>query len=213
MFIPILNMDNKNNIIYILIIALLITILYATCKHHTTDGGVVVKSDTVTSIHYVYYKDTTRTKPTLVQKIRDTLFESYVEYYPAEGYNELLEQFQDIKQDLLSRNIYIDSMYLDSLGWVKITDTVQKNTIVGREFIKNIRIPEKTTIITNDVVVNKREFYAGPSLRLLSPTSFGIGGGILYKDLKNRIYGGNVSWDGGKLTYGVSYYKPIKKNK
>ena len=206
-------MYNKNNIIYILIIALLVVILYETCKHKGDAKSVIVKSDTVTYIHYTYYKDTTRTKPTLVQKIRDTLFESYVEYYPAEGYAELLKQFENIKQDLLSRNIYKDSMYLDSLGWVKITDTVQKNTIVGREFIKNIRIPEKTKVITNDVIVNKREFYAGPSLRLLSPTSFGIGGGILYKDLKNRIYGGNVFWDGGKLTYGVSYYKPLKKNK
>lgn len=202
----------KTNIIYILIIALLIMILYVTFKHQNANGGLV-KSDTVTYVHYVYYKDTTRSRPTLVQRIRDTLFESYVEYYPAEGYSELLEQFENLKQDLLSRNVYKDSLYLDSLGWVNITDTVQKNTIVGREFIKNIKIPEKTTIITNDVVVNKREMYAGPTLRLLSPTTFGIGGGILYKDLQNRVYGGNVSWDGGKLTYGVSYYTPFKKNK
>lgn len=188
-------------------------ILYVTCKRQNVTGGGHVKSDTVTYIHYTYYKDTTRSKPTVIQKVRDTLLESYVEYYPAEGYAELLEQFQTLKQDLLSRNIYKDSLYLDSLGWVKITDTVQKNTIVGREFIKDIRIPEKTTIITNEVVVNKREMYIGPSLRVLSPTSFGIGGGILYKDLKNRIYGGNVFWDGGKLTYGVSYYTSFKKNK
>lgn len=188
-------------------------ILYVTCKRQNVANSVVVKSDTVTYVHYVYYKDTTRSKPTLVQRVRDTLFENSVEYYPAEGYNELLEQFQTLKQDLLSRNIYKDSLYLDSLGWVKIIDTVQKNNIIGREFIKDIKIPEKTTTITNTVVINKREFYAGPSLRILSPTTFGIGGGILYKDLKNRIYGGNVSWDGGKLTYGVSYYKPLKKNK
>jgi hypothetical protein len=187
-------------------------ILYVTFKHQNANGDLV-KSDTITYVHYVYYKDTTRSRPTLVQRIRDTLFESYIEYYPAEGYSELLEQFENLKQDLLSRNVYKDSLYLDSLGWVNITDTVQKNTIVGREFIKNIKIPEKTTIITNDVVVNKREMYAGPTLRLLSPTTFGIGGGILYKDLQNRVYGGNVSWDGGKLTYGVSYYTPFKKNK
>lgn len=211
MFIPILNMS-KTNIIYILIIALLIMILYVTCKHQNTDGGVV-KSDTITHVHYIYYKDTTRSKPTLIQRVRDTLLESSVEYYPQEGYSELLEQFKNLKQDLLSRNIYKDSIYLDSLGWVKITDTVQKNTLIGREFIKNIKIPEKTTFVINDVVVNKREFYIGPSLRLLSPTSFGVGGGIIYKDLKNRMYGGNVSWDGRRLTYGVSYYKPIKKNK
>jgi hypothetical protein len=187
-------------------------ILYETCKRQSADSGHT-KSDTITYVHYVYYKDTTRTKPTLVQRIRDTLFESYVEYYPAEGYSELLEQFQTLKQDLLSRNIYKDSIYLDSLGWVKIIDTVQKNTLTGREIVKNIRIPEKTTFVINDVVVNKREFYGGPSLRLLSPTTFGVGGGILYKDLKNRMYGGNVFWDGGRFTYGVSYYTLLKKNK
>ena len=202
----------KNNIIYILIIALLIMILYKTCKRQNADGGHV-KSDTVTYIHYVYYKDTTRTRPILIHTVRDTLLESSVEYYPQEGYSELLEQFQSLKQDLLSRNIYKDSLYLDSLGWVKITDTVQKNTLTGREIVKNIKIPEKTTFIINNVVVNKREFYAGPTLRLISPTIFGIGGGILYKDLKNRIYGGNVFWDGGKFTYGVSYYTLLKKNK
>jgi hypothetical protein len=187
-------------------------ILYTTCKRQNADSHIV-KSDTITYVHYVYYKDTTRTKPTLVQRIRDTLFESYVEYYPAEGYSELLEQFQALKQDLLSRNIYKDSLYLDSLGWVKITDTVQKNTLIGREVVKNIKIPEKTTYVINDVVVNERELYAGPSLILLSPTSFGLGGGILYKDLKNRIYGGNVFWDGRRFTYGVSYYTLLKKNK
>ena len=203
----------KTNIIYILIIALLIAILYITCNRQSAQVVSLTSHDTTTQVRYVYYKDTVKTKPTLVQRVRDTLFESYVEYYPAEGYNELLEQFQTLKQDLLSRNIYKDSLYLDSLGWVKIIDTVQKNNIIGREFIKDIKIPEKTTIITNEVVINKREMYVGPTLRLLSPTTFGIGGGILYKDLKNRIYGGNVSWDGGKLTYGVSYYKPLKKNK
>lgn len=183
-----------------------------TFKRQNATGGHV-KSDTVTYVHYVYYKDTTRTRPTLVQRIRDTLFESYVEYYPAEGYSELLEQFQALKQDLLSRNIYKDSIYLDSLGWVKIIDTVQKNTLTGREIVKNIKIPEKTMFITNNVVINKRQMYGGPSIRRLSPTTFGFGGGILYKDLHNRMYGGNVSWDGGKLTYGVSYYTPFKKNK
>ena len=212
MFIPTSNVRNKNNIIYILIIALLIVILYETCKRQNVSGGLV-KSDTITYVHYVYYKDTTRTFPTLIQRIRDTLLESSIEYYPQEGYSELLEQFQSLKQDLLSRNIYRDSIYLDSLGWVKIIDTVQKNTLTGREFVKNIKIPEKTTFVINDVVVNKRELYAGPSLRLLSPTSFGVSGGILYKDLKNRMYGGNVFWDGGRFTYGVSYYTLLKKNK
>lgn len=202
----------KTNIIYILIIALLIMILYVTCKRQNSNG-VHVKSDTVTYVHYVYYKDTIRSRPTLIQRIRDTLLESSVEYYPAEGYYELLEQFENLKEDLLSRNIYKDSLYLDSLGWVKITDTVQKNTLIGREIIKDIKIPEKTTFITNNVVINKREFYGGPSLRILSPTTFGVGGGILYKDLHNRMYGGNISWDGGKLTYGVSYYTSFKKNK
>jgi hypothetical protein len=163
----------------------------------------------------VYYKDTTKSKPTLVQRVRDTLFESYVEYYPAEGYSELLEQFQTLKQDLLSRNIYSDSLYLDSLGWVKVTDTVQKNMLIGRNVVKDIKIPIKELTIVKTIEAEKRRaLYLGGSIFYVKNPMTNISGGFMYKDKHDRLFGAQVQWDGKNINYGASGYLKLsfKKN-
>lgn len=204
----------KTNIIYILIIALLIAILYITCNRQKSQDVSLTSHDTTTQVRYVYYKDTTKSKPTLVQRVRDTLFESYVEYYPAEGYTELLEQFQIIKQDLLSRNIYKDSLYLDSLGWVKITDTVQKNELVGRNVVKDIKIPIKELTIVKTIEAEKRRgLYLGGSIFYVKNPMTNISGGFMYKDKHDRLFGAQAQWDGKNINYGVSGYLKLSFRK
>lgn len=209
-------MSLKNNLIYILIIALLIAILYATCTRKAVNS-VITKSDTITKINYVYYKDSIKVKPIFVKGQRDTVLESSIQYIPSEDYQILLDQFQALKEDLLSRNIYKDSIQLDSLGWVKITDTLQKNSIIGRELITNIKIPEKMKIVQAPPV---RQLYIGGSVHANSTIRYSgpfsaLGVGLLYKDKKDRMFGANVQWNGVTTTFGMSYYTKIslKPNK
>jgi hypothetical protein len=206
----------KTNLIYILIIALLIMILYVTCNHkagQTTTSS----SDTTTQIHYVYYKDTSRTKPVWIKGGRDTIFENTVEYVPSENYSDLVEQFTELKQILLSRNIYLDSIHLDSLGWVKVTDTVQKNTLVGRNVVRDIKIPvRETTIVKTVEAPKKRDFYLGGSMFVTpsytSPFA-NVSSGFMYKDKQDRLFGAQVQWDGKKVNYGLSGYLKLSFRK
>ena len=216
----------KTNAIYILIIALLVVILYETCKKknvHTSTSS----SDTTTQIHYVYYKDSGISKPIFIKGGRDTIFENSTEYIPSEDYNELVKQFKELKEILLSRNIYMDSLHLDSLGWVKITDTLQKNSIVGRSYVKNIRIPDRTRTITNTIYLPKRrQIYVGVGAffnpKLNNNTIFGnniysgmtsLTGGFLYKSKTDQIIGANAQWDGKQINYGLSTYLKIRLKK
>jgi hypothetical protein len=220
----------KTNLIYILIIALLLMILYETCKHKKGSTNFTSHSDTAVQLNYIYYKDTSKSKPIYVKGGRDRILETRVEYMPSGDYNELVKQFQSLKETLLSKNIYIDSLMLDSLGWVKITDTLQRNAILGRVFEKNIRIPIKTVTITNTVQAPpRRQVYVGGSVYATpfstsSNNVFGrntqsiitnVSGEMLYKDKQDRIFGAGVQWNGKDVNYGVSSYIKLsfkKKN-
>ncbi len=217
----------KTNLIYILIIALLIMILYETCKRKN-GSTTISSSDTTVQINYVYYRDTSRTKPILIKGGRDTVFENTIEYIPSENYNELVSQFTELKQILLSRNIYLDSIHLDSLGWVKITDTVQKNTLLGRNIVKDIKIPTKElTIVKTIQAQKKRALYIGGSM-FVTPfyypqnNVFGgdvksvvtnVSGGFMYKDKHDRLIGAQVQWDGKEVNYGLSGYLKLSFRK
>lgn len=79
----------------------------------------------------------------------------------------------EILKDYYSKYEYVDTLFLDTLGYVILTDTITQNTILKRSQIPNIVIPTK--IIDNTVYINNREFYAG----------FGV-----------RTNGQNMSWMG-----------------
>ena len=164
-----------------------------------------------TEFDYVYYKDSVKTKPVFIKGERDTVFENSVEYIPSDDYQVLLDQFEQLKQDLLSRNIYQDSLQIDSLGWVKVTDTLQKNAIIGRDYVTNLKIPEKIKIVKVDPV---RQLYFGGSVHANSTIRYSgpfstLGVGLLYKDKKDRMFGANVQWNGTTTTFGLSYYTKI----
>lgn len=218
----------KTNLIYILIIALLLMILYETCKHKKGSTNFTSHSDTSVQLNYIYYKDTTKSKPVYVKGGRDRILETRIEYMPSGDYDELVKQFQSLKETLLSKNIYIDSLMLDSLGWVKITDTVQRNAILGRTFEKNIKVPIKTITVTNTVQAPvRRQLYVGGSVYAtpfsMAPHNvFGgdrqsiitnVSGEFLYKDRQDRLFGAGVQWDGKDLNYGVSSYIKLSLKK
>jgi len=204
----------KTNIIYILIIALLIMILYVMCNHQKSQDVSLVSHDTTTQIRYVYYKDTVKTKPVFIKGGRDTVFENTVEYIPSENYNDLVQQFTELKQILLSRNIYLDSIHLDSLGWVKIADTVQKNELIGRTIVKDIKIPIKELTITKIIEAEKRRaLYLGGSIFYVKNPMTNISGGFMYKDKHDRLFGAQVQWDGKNINYGASGYLKLSFRK
>jgi hypothetical protein len=93
----------------------------------------------------------------------------------------------EVLKDYYAKNVFVDKIELDSLGIVTITDTIHKNVIWGRTVKSDILIP--TTIITEEIYLNNREFYWGVGIQGRSDQLNYVGGELLYKDKKKQIYG------------------------
>lgn len=68
-----------------------------------------------------------------------------------------------ILRDYYTEYQYIDTIFIDSLGYITLTDTISRNTILNRDPEFNIQIPTK--IVNNNIYINEREFYAGMGAR------------------------------------------------
>lgn len=204
----------KKNLISLIIILLILIVIV---QRFSSCGGQnkqpIVKSDTVTHFYYNYIKDSGQSKPIFIKGQRDTVLESSVEYIPSQDYEELVQQFQELKQELLAKNIYANKIKIDTFGFVEIKDTIQQNKIIGRGFINNLKIPIKETIITNTVSIKpKNQFYIGGSLSG-NKTNYinAIDLGILFKNKKDQIIGVKGGLDvTGNWNVGVQSYWKIK---
>jgi hypothetical protein len=68
-----------------------------------------------------------------------------------------------ILRDYYTEYQYIDTIFVDSLGFIVLTDTISRNMILNRDPNFNIQIPTK--IVNNNIYINEREFYAGMGAR------------------------------------------------
>lgn len=78
----------------------------------------------------------------------------------------LIPQYVDtlsILKDYYSQYVYLDTINLDTLGYITIRDTVTENKIMNR--YPDIQINVPTKIIERDIYINNREFYAGIGTR------------------------------------------------
>jgi len=95
-----------------------------------------------------------------------------------------------ILKDYYSKYIYTDTIQLDTLGSIIVTDTITQNLISYRDVQPKIFIP--TTTITNTVYLNKREFYGGISVGATNQAVQNINGELLYVNKKRNAYGVGV---------------------
>jgi hypothetical protein len=198
----------------VIIIILLIIIFLQRCD----GGGQEVssngnKSDTTVLVINHLYKDTTKSKPTFIKGERDTILESSVYYLPSSNYDSLYVQYNTLKEAYLSRNMYRDSVQIDTFGYIKVVDTLQKNQMVGRSFIKDLKIPEKTITVTNTIFPEpKRQVYIGGGIFGNKDNIAGqVQAGLLLKNKKDQIFGVSTGINAnGQVQYGISSYWKIK---
>lgn len=142
------------------------------------------KIDTVvvehTKIQYVKGKDIYH--ETIVEKENKVTVPIYVK-----------ADTERILKDYHSKVLYKDKLVLDNgLGTIELTDTISKNKIIGRKW--NAQIKERT--ITDTKIVKelpKNQVYVGVN-GALDKLNFGnsIGGGVLLKTKKDKIYQLNI---------------------
>lgn len=197
--------------IYLTIIAVLfvVIILQRQCAPVSKVPKSVVTIDTVykhikvTEIKEVpVYKTITKRLP------GDTIF------VPDTNYYALQEQYIQLSKLYSNRNIYVDTIKLDSIGHIVVTDTLQYNRLRKRTCKYDYTIPVITKIVTE--YKETRQLYMGIQLSAeTNPINYTNAQlGLLYKDKHDRVFGvhGGISYN-QKPFVGVSSYWLIKTNK
>lgn len=154
-----------------------------------------------------YYKSSipTQTVVTKIETKYDTITTTSVEYVPQivnkiipEPYyievlvtDTVLVDVQvdtaQILQEYFTQNIYIDTLSLDTLGSIVVTDTISQNKIQSRQFTSDITVPVKT--VNTTTIVNDKGFYVGAGLGINNQMLHSVSGEFLYKTKRNMIYG------------------------
>lgn len=197
---------NFNNIlsIAILILAVIIVLQRSNSSPDIIEKPIVIRDTVWQKKDSVIY-----TSPKIVQTIPVKIISE--KYLPDPNYDKLVLQYQELVKLHLAKNIQKDSVQIDSIGFVKVTDTVQNNIVQNRKWEYNLKYPIiKETIIEPPKKVN--QLYIGGGLQGNQYNIINsINGGILYKNKKDQIYGLSVGINtNGQIVYGVSSYWKIK---
>jgi hypothetical protein len=195
-----------NKLLSVIVIVLVAFILFQNdgCTYiKDKQPEVVTVHDTAWTIH-----DSLIIKKLKIKEvIHDTL---PPEYIADTNYLTLKLQYEALASAFLDKNIYADTVKLDTLGYIAVADTVYKNELLNRSYKYNYKIPTitVTTTITKQAPPKGALFIGGGvtgnknGLELLH-------GGILYKTKKDKLLGLNIGFTGNnQIVYGIhSYWK------
>ena len=124
------------------------------------------------------------------------------------------ERFNKVVKMHTTKNMYIDTILIDTFGKIYIYDTVQFNTLGNRGIVKNYTIPIITKYVPTPIPP-KRQLYIGGGLDGTyinkTPNINVAKAGLLFKTKKDQIYGASVGVSvNGYLVYGIQSYWKIK---
>lgn len=202
----------KANVLNFIILVLLAVILLQRCGGGDKTPPIPsIKRDTVWVVKDSLITSKPRVIKTVEIKSNDTIINNYL---PDTNYNKLVGQYQEVVKELLAKNIHSDSIRIDTNGYVKITDTVQKNLIIGRVTEMNIKYPIiKETITVHQKPVN--QLYIGGGLGASQNALINqVRAGVMLKTKKDQLFGANVGISTqGNVIYGIDSYWKINLRK
>ncbi len=180
------------------------------CVTHGTPG----LADTIYKKDTLWKRYDTVIKKTLV--VKDTIHDSIpVAYDPHPDYDSLKLQYNNLLKDFRARNVYEDSLKIDSFGYVLIQDTLQFNKLGIRSYSSHYKLP---TIIDSVIITkqapSKSDLYYGAGFAGSKVGLDFMHMGLLYKNKKNHISGVFVAVNPDfKLSYGIQTYWKISRKK
>ena len=199
----------KENLLSVVTLILLTIILLQRCEGGKDIEAPKIVRDTV----WISHDTMVVTKPQIIKTIpidvsRDTIINHYI---PDTNYQKLVLQYQEVVNQLLAKNIHQDVIRIDTNGYVKITDTVQRNTVIGRSSEVSIKYPIIKETITLPAP-KVRQVYAGGQVAGNSAELINsINAGLLLKNKKDQIYGITVGLSAqGQVSYGLQSYWKLK---
>ncbi len=193
----------------LVILVLVVVLLLKECKPAGSPEGPTIIRDTT----WVIKDSTVYSKPQVIKTIPVNIYHDSTvrEYLPDTNYARLVVQYQNTITELLSKNIQLDSLKIDSTGWVKVTDTVSRNRVTGRGYTYNLKYPiiKETQILPAPL---KRQFFVGGMVGGSKEQPVNqMNAGLLYKSKRDHILGVNAGFNQqGQLTYGLQSYWKIK---
>jgi hypothetical protein len=196
-----------NKLLSVVIVVLLAFMFFQNdgCTYIDKKSEIVIIHDTTWKVH-----DSLIIKKLKVKEvIHDTV---PPEYIADTTYPKLKAQYDSLVVAYLTKNIYADTVKLDTLGYVAVADTVYKNELLNRSYKYNYKIPTITitTTITKYAPL-KGALFLGGGITGNSTEVKSIYGGFLYKSKKDKIFGVNVGVTGNsKIVYGFQSYWKIK---
>ena len=195
----------NNTFLNLVIIALLIVVMLQMCnKKHPVEGTVIVHRDTT----WIMKDSVIHSHPQII--IHEGATDSTIirEYLPDTNYSKLLMQYNTLLSDYLSKNIQVDSVKIDSIGYIHITDSVSRNYIIGRNVHYNLKYPHIHDSVT--VFPAIRELYFGGGLSgHIDAVVDEISLGLMYKSKKDVLFGLSGTYDNNNQ-FGIrlqSYWK------
>lgn len=199
----------RKNYLYLIIGVLLLVIFLQRCD---TDKPVtsippVVKIDTV----WVKHDSVIYSKPKIITVVKGV---PEIQYVPDTSYSKLVIQYKSLVDLCTAKNVYSDTLKIDSIGYVNVKDTISKNRIQGRSYNYNLKYPVVTKTITLQAPL-KTQVYMGGGLQ---GNQYNIvnqfSAGLLLKTKKDQIYGLYTGINNnGRIQYGLQTYWKIKLHK
>jgi hypothetical protein len=194
-----------NKILTFIIMALVFAMAFQNkgCNAPNLKADTVTLHDTAWQVHDSLIVKKLKIK----QIIHDTL---PAEYIADTNYPKLKAQYDALVIAYLAKTLYTDTLKIDTLGYVAVTDTVHKNEIHGRYYKYNYKIP--TITVTNTITKQappKGALFIGGGVTGNKNGLELLQGGLLYKSKHNKILGLNVGINSNsQIVYGVqSYWK------
>ncbi len=210
-------MNSSTRFLSVIIIVLIAIIFLQRSCHQKEIGDIVGDRDTTVVIDTVKeVHDSIIVRKVPLVKHDTSYLPIDTQYLPDPDYTVLKARFEALVKEHTARNIYSDSLRLDSIGYVIVNDSVQFNKLFDRSYKYHYELPIVTktiTIVEHPKKVN--QLYIGGGV--LGSKTQGVAGaevGLLLKNKKDQIYGVKVSSDiNGNIMYGVNGYWKIKLKK
>jgi len=202
----------QKNFLSLVTLALVLVVLLQRCEPGKPSEAPTIIRDTT----WIIKDCTINSKPQLIQTIpvdvsRDTIINHYI---PDTNYQKLVQQYQDVVSKYLATNLYSDSVRIDTIGYVKVTDTISQNMLLKRGYRINVKYPIITeTIIKPAPKVN--QLYVGGGIEGNKTNLVNqINAGLLFKNKKDQIFGLNAGLTAdGQPNVGISSFWKITLKK
>jgi hypothetical protein len=171
---------------------------------------------TTVTVHDTLWKvhDSLIIKKLKIKEVIHDTIQTPPEYIADTSYPKLKAQYDALVVSHLAKNIYADTVKLDTLGYVAIADTIHKNSLKNRSYKYNYKIPtvHTTTTITK-YTPPKNQLYIGGGMdgnKTSGLTNVNLG--LLFKTKSDKIYGVKVGTNiEGQINYGFQLFWKLKK--